>query len=77
MRVLRRDGDQATLAIVIHEGKNRQVRRMCGLCGLSVHRLKRVREGSLKLDRALKPGQWRPLSPAEEKRLRDEISLQN
>lgn len=77
VRVLRRDGDQATLAIVIHEGKNRQVRRMCGLCGLSVHRLKRVREGSLKLDRALRPGQWRPLSPEEEKRLRDEISLQN
>ena len=65
------------LNVVIRQGKNRQVRRMCAQAGLKVLRLKRVREGSLKLDRALKPGQWRPLSPAEEKRLRDEISLQN
>lgn len=58
-------GERAALSVVIHEGKNRQIRRMCAQCGLTVHRLKRVREGGLTLDRTLKPGQWRPLSPGE------------
>lgn len=52
------------LSIVIHEGKNRQVRRMCAAAGLEVTRLKRVREGSLTLGR-LQPGEWRYLSPTE------------
>ena len=37
------------LAVTIHEGKNRQVRRMCAQCGLTVKRLRRVREGALEL----------------------------
>lgn len=57
------------LSIVIHEGKNRQVRRMCALAGLTVKRLKRVREGSLLLDQ-LRPGAWRPLTGAEVAALR-------
>ncbi len=52
------------LSITIHQGKNRQVRKMCAHCGLKVHRLRRIREGSLELG-ALKPGGWRYLTPEE------------
>lgn len=52
------------LAIVIHQGKNRQVRRMCAAAGLEVVRLKRIREGSLTLG-GLPRGQWRELTAAE------------
>ncbi len=52
------------LSIVIHEGKNRQVRRMCALAGLEVTRLKRVREGPLELG-TLPRGTWRELTQAE------------
>ena len=55
------------LSVVIHEGRNRQVRRMCAAAGLRVRRLKRVREGALRLG-ALPPGKWRRLT-AEELRL--------
>lgn len=52
------------LRFVIHEGKNRQIRRMCQLAGLRVLRLKRVREGNVSLG-DLKPGSWRYLSEVE------------
>lgn len=52
------------LAIVIHQGKNRQVRRMCAAAGLEVTRLKRLREGTLTLG-DLPRGQWRLLTAAE------------
>lgn len=50
--------------IAIHEGRNRQVRRMCEAVGCPVRRLVRSRIGPV-ADRALAPGQWRPLSIAE------------
>ncbi len=53
-----------TVRIVIHEGRNRQVRRMCDAVGLPVQRLVRTRIGPL-TDRRLAPGEWRPLTPAE------------
>ena len=63
--VLSREGDnRARLSVVIHEGRNRQVRRMCALAGLEVKRLKRVREGGLVL-RGLRPGAWRLLTEEE------------
>ena len=65
----RDSGGVHQLSITIHQGKNRQVRRMCAQAGLEVLRLMRVREGSLELDRALKPGQWRPLAQEELLRL--------
>ena len=65
VKVLRREGERTLLSVTIHEGKNRQVRRMCAFCGMTVRRLKRVREGRLHLDKALRPGQWRPLTPEE------------
>jgi len=52
------------LRLVIHEGKNRQVRRMCDAVGHPVRRLVRTRVGTLR-DTGLPPGRWRPLSGAE------------
>ena len=52
------------LRLVIHEGRNRQVRRMCAAVGHPVVRLVRTRLGPL-ADRQLKPGEWRPLTLAE------------
>ncbi len=54
----------AALEIVIHEGRNRQVRRMCEAVGHPVRRLVRTRFGPLR-DQRLAPGQWRPLTQAE------------
>lgn len=59
------NGEVSQLSITIHQGKNRQVRRMCEQAGLKVLRLKRVREGGLWLDRELRPGKWRPLTEQE------------
>ncbi len=56
------------LRIVIHEGRNRQIRRMCEAIGHPVRRLVRVRIGPL-TDRRLKPGEWRELASDEVRRL--------
>ena len=53
-----------TLRLTIHEGRNRQVRRMCAAVGHPVVRLVRVRIGPL-ADRRLAPGEWRALTQAE------------
>jgi len=53
-----------TLRITIHEGRNRQVRRMADAVGHPVRRLVRVRIGPL-TDRRLAPGEWRELTQAE------------
>ncbi|WP_334143490.1 pseudouridine synthase [Rhabdothermincola sp.] len=52
------------LRITIHEGRNRQVRRMCEAIGHPVQRLVRSRIGPI-TDRKLRPGTWRELTPAE------------
>ncbi|MBE6936850.1 MAG: rRNA pseudouridine synthase [Ruminococcaceae bacterium] len=56
--------DGAVLRFVIHEGRNRQVRRMCEKGGLQVSWLRRVAEGKLQLG-ALERGAWRDLNPDE------------
>lgn len=71
VKVLRRTEQTAELAITIHEGKNRQVRRMCAACGLTVKRLCRVREHSLELG-DLPQGQWRYLTDTEIQALKGE-----
>lgn len=58
------------LEITIHEGRNRQVRRMCEAAGMHVIRLKRVREGKLDLGQ-LPLGKWRYLTPAEVESLKN------
>jgi len=52
------------LRITIHEGRNRQIRRMCEAVGTPVVRLVRTRIGPL-ADHALAPGEWRPLTQDE------------
>jgi 23S rRNA pseudouridine2605 synthase len=56
--------DASLLRIVIHEGRNRQVRRMCEAVGHPVVRLVRTRIGPI-TDTALKAGEWRTLSHEE------------
>lgn len=67
-----RDGI-AMLEITIHEGRNRQIRRMAEAAGLTPTRLKRVAEGPLTLG-ALKPGQWRRLTDEELAALKEHIA---
>jgi len=64
VRLLRKTGRTAELVITIHEGKNRQIRRMCTSCGLTVKRLRRVREHTLELG-DLPAGAWRFLTETE------------
>jgi pseudouridine synthase len=56
------------LELTIHEGRNRQVRRMCEAVGHPVVRLVRSRIGTL-TDRVLEPGQWRAVQPIEVREL--------
>lgn len=69
VETLRQSAGAAKLAVTIHQGKNRQVRRMCAACGLEVKRLRRVREHTLTLG-SLPPGKWRHLTAAELEALR-------
>ena len=64
VRELSRKGNRAELSVIIHEGRNRQIRRMCAQCELEVLRLQRVREHCLELG-ALPLGQWRYLTAEE------------
>lgn len=68
VEVLSRGPDSGVLSVTIHQGLNRQVRRMCEQAGLSVRRLQRVREGGLILG-DLPKGQWRWLTEGEIKAL--------
>ena len=63
------DVTKAQLRITIHEGRNRQVRRMCAIAGMEVVRLVRVSEGPLQLGQ-LPRGKWRYLTEAEIKELK-------
>src|SRR5262245_21595875 len=65
----RRQSGSALLTITIHEGRNRQVRRMCEAIGHPVTHLKRVAIGPIR-DTRLKLGQWRELTAAEVEKLR-------
>ena len=64
VEIMERRKGQALLRVTIHQGKNRQIRRMCAQVGLQVTRLRRVSEDALALGQ-LKPGQWRYLTDAE------------
>lgn len=60
--------DRAEFEITIHEGRNRQIRRMCQMAGMHVTRLKRVREGQLELG-TLPLGKWRYLTEEERNKI--------
>ena len=65
----RKAGDE--VSVTIHEGRNRQIRRMCEKAGLEVRRLKRVAIGNMPLDPKLKSGAWRELTQDELAYLQD------
>ena len=64
VQLIRQGGGRGQLEVVIGEGRNRQVRKMCDQCDLKVQRLVRVSEGSLQLGE-LPSGSWRYLTPEE------------
>jgi 23S rRNA pseudouridine2605 synthase len=64
------------LKLVIHEGRNRQVRRMCEAVGHPVRRLVRTRIGPL-TDSTLRPGAWRPLRLDEVKALVEAVAAES
>lgn len=59
-----------TLRMELYEGRNRQIRKMCEICGLEVIRLTRVAIGNLTLG-GLKPGSWRYLTKTQVEYLKD------
>ena len=66
--VAERKADRTVLIFIIHEGRNRQIRRMCEAVGLEVMRLKRTEIAGVKLG-MLPQGKWRPLNEREMRRL--------
>ncbi|MGN0542492.1 MAG: pseudouridine synthase [Acutalibacteraceae bacterium] len=76
VRVLSKEEGRAVLEIVLYEGRNRQIRRMCEALELEVARLKRTAVGSVKLG-MLKTGEWRDLTPQEVESLFKSAGLRN
>ena len=70
IHVLSDEPGRTVLEITLHEGRNRQIRRMCEAVGLEVIRLKRSAEGPVKLG-MLPPGEWRELKRSEVTALRN------
>jgi len=64
VRVLQRHPDRTVLEVVLHEGRNRQIRKMCEELNLEVARLKRIAEGPVRLG-MLQQGKWRDVSKEE------------
>lgn len=64
VRIMSKEEGRAVLEIVLYEGRNRQIRRMCEAVSLEVARLRRVAIGSVKLG-MLRTGEWRDLTPTE------------
>lgn len=69
VKLLASEGNRAKILVTIHEGRNRQVRRMCDAAGMKVIRLRRISEGELKLG-SLPVGKWRHLTEEEIARLK-------
>lgn len=70
IHVVTDEPNRTVLEITLHEGRNRQIRRMCESVGLEVIRLKRSAEGPVKLG-MLAPGEWRELKRSEVTALRN------
>jgi 23S rRNA pseudouridine2605 synthase len=74
VRLLGVQGKSAHLCITIHEGRNRQIRRMCQAAGIRVTRLRRIAEGSVRLGE-LKKGTWRYLTEDEIAHLKNNMQF--
>ena len=68
VRVITREENRVVLEIILYEGRNRQIRKMCEEVGLEVARLRRTAIGSVKLG-MLKIGDWRELTEDEVRKL--------
>ncbi len=68
VRVVNKEEGRVVLEIILYEGRNRQIRKMCEAVGLEVARLKRTAIGSIKLG-MLKQGAWRELNEDEVRKL--------
>jgi 23S rRNA pseudouridine2605 synthase len=68
VKVISQEPNRVVLEIVLHEGRNRQIRKMCEQLGLEVARLRRIAIGPVKLG-MVQQGQWRELTNEEVKRL--------
>lgn len=75
VRMIKPGSRESTLEIIIHEGRKRQVKRMCKAVGHPVVRLRRVEYGGIGLG-SLKPGKHRLLTEAEVKFLRNKVALE-
>lgn len=64
IKVLVQEPDRTVMQIILREGRNRQIRKMCEETGLTVIRLKRLSVGTVKLG-MLQPGKWRELTKEE------------
>lgn len=69
VRLLKAEGQKARFRVTIHEGRNRQVRRMCEAAGMHCTRLRRIQEGSLSLG-DLPLGKWRYLTAEEVEKMK-------
>ncbi len=72
VNVLAQEKDRTVIQIVIREGRNRQIRKMCEALGLEVARLKRTAIGPVRLG-MLKPGTYRELTSEELRALRNAV----
>ena len=72
VRVLQQEPGRVVLEVVLYEGRNREIRKMCEALGLDVARLKRIAVGPVKLG-MLPPGKWRYLTSDEVRRLTNAI----
>lgn len=70
VELVRVQGRRAVLTVTIHEGRNRQVRKMCAQAGLEVRRLVRTAEGPLTLGNQ-RPGTWRYLTQEERQQIEE------
>lgn len=68
IHVMKREENRCVLEIILREGRNRQIRKMCEQLGIEVARLKRIAIGQVKLG-MLKQGMWRELSADEARRI--------
>ena len=73
VRVLTQEPGRAVIEMVLREGRNRQIRRMCEALGLEIARLRRTAIGPIRLG-MLRPGEWREMTPAELSALRGALA---
>ena len=64
IRIISKNERNSVISFTIHEGRNRQIRKMCSYVGLEVVKLVRISEGNIKLG-GLKPGMWRKMNKNE------------